>query len=124
MNFPPQPPQFDRFKKPGFGGGAGGARSSLKKNIQDSLTSHKTGLPQQLLVLFVSRPQLSVGAELKKPKIKLPYTGLAAYVKEFAGEGDPDYNPPQPDRPPEPRLVRNRELAFQMRLDTETKTEK
>ena len=118
MNFPPQPAQFDRFKKPGFG------RSSLKKNIQDSLTGHKTGLPQQLLTLFTCRPQLEGGAELKKPKSKVPYSGLAAYVKDFAGEGDPEYNPPQPDRPPEPRLVRNRELAFQMRLDTETKTEK
>lgn len=112
--------RFDRFKKPGFNRQA--AVKALKESVQ---TGHKTGLPPPLLSLFSPRPQLPVVADVKKPKLKLSYTGLAAYVQDFASEGDPDYQPPRSeDRPPSPRLFRNRELAVQVRLDTETKTEK
>ncbi|EFJ44377.1 hypothetical protein VOLCADRAFT_106420 [Volvox carteri f. nagariensis] len=112
--------RFDRFKKGGFNRQA--AVKALKESVQ---TGHKTGLPPQLLSLFNPRAQLPLVTDVKKPKIKLPYTGLAAYVKEFAGEGDPDYQPPRnEDRPPSPRLFRNRELAAQARVDTETKIEK
>ncbi|GIL87042.1 hypothetical protein Vretimale_14182 [Volvox reticuliferus] len=112
--------RFDRFKKGGFNRQA--AVKALKESVQ---TGHKTGLPPQLLALFNPRAQLPAVTDIKKPKIKLPYTGLAPYVTEFAGEGDVDYQPPRnEDRPPSPRLFRNRELAAQARVDTETKIEK
>ncbi|GFR50213.1 hypothetical protein Agub_g12390 [Astrephomene gubernaculifera] len=112
--------RFDRFKKPGFNRQA--AVKALKESVQ---SGHKTGLPPPLLSLFNPRAQLPLPPEIKKPKIKLPYTGIAAYVKEFASEGDPEYQPPRSeDCPPSPRLFRNRELSAQARLDTETKTEK
>ncbi len=112
--------RFDRFKKGGFNRQA--AVKALKESVQ---TGHKTGLPPQLLNLFNARPQLPIPPEIKKQKFKLPYTGLGPHVKEFAAEGDPEYQPPRnEDRPPSPRLFRNRELAAQARVETETKTEK
>ncbi|PNH12029.1 U1 small nuclear ribonucleoprotein, partial [Tetrabaena socialis] len=121
-----QPERFDRFKKPGAGGGGGFSRQAAVKALKESVqTGHKTGLPPALLTLFQARAQLGLPVDLKKTTINQPYTGLSAYVKEFAGEGDPEYQPPKAeDRPPSPRLFRNRELPWQVRLETETKTEK
>lgn len=114
--------RFDRFKKPGGGFSRQAAVKALKESVQ---TGHKTGLPPNLLALFAAKPQFPKPEDPKKPKIKLPYTGLAAYVPEFASEGDPEYQPPRPeDRPPSPRLFRNREFGTQARIDGETKIEK
>lgn len=112
--------RFDRFKKPGFNRQA--AVKALKESVQ---TGHKTGLPPPLLTLFSPRQQLPLADGLKKAKINQKYTGMASYVKEFASEGDPEYQPPRnPDCPPSPRLFRNPELRIQSRVETETKTEK
>ncbi|KAG2451819.1 hypothetical protein HYH02_003595 [Chlamydomonas schloesseri] len=112
--------RFDRFKKPGFNRQA--AVKALKESVQ---TGHKTGLPPPLLSLFAPRPQLPLTDGLTKPKINKQFTGIANYVKEFASEGDPEYQPPRnPDCPPSPRLFRNPELRIQSRVETETKTEK
>lgn len=46
-------------------------------------------------------------------------------VQHFAAPGDAEYEPAPPsNRPPSPRLVRNRELPLQARIDTETVEEK
>lgn len=96
-----------------------------KKRMQESVSGHRTGLPERLLRLFAPRKPLPPHkAPAKKPP-KLPYTGVAAYVAQFAEAGDPEYEPPPPEtRPPEPRVFANPELPSQARVDIETKLEK
>ena len=109
------------------GAGAFGAARSSIKALKESVNSvnSKTGLPPRLLELFQPRPSLPTGAEIKKRKPKLPYTGLADLVQHFAAPGDAEYEPEPPsNRPQEPRLCANPELPSQARLDSETKAEK
>ena len=101
-------------------------RSSIKalKESVNSINS-RTGLPPRLLELFQARPPLPTGTEIKRKKLKQPFTGIADYVQKFAHPGDVEYEPPPPiSRPQEPRLCANPELPFQARLDGETKAEK
>eukprot|EP00195_Chlamydomonas_chlamydogama_P016989 CAMPEP_0202892582 /NCGR_PEP_ID=MMETSP1392-20130828/2297_1 /ASSEMBLY_ACC=CAM_ASM_000868 /TAXON_ID=225041 /ORGANISM="Chlamydomonas chlamydogama, Strain SAG 11-48b" /LENGTH=384 /DNA_ID=CAMNT_0049576591 /DNA_START=135 /DNA_END=1289 /DNA_ORIENTATION=- len=115
---------FEHLRKPqrpkGFN------RQAQVKALKESVQSgHKTGLPPKLLDLFAPRQQLQPGTAIKKRKPKLPYSGVADYVKFFANPGDQEYEPPPPsNRPPSPRLCRNRELPVQARIDTETAIEK
>eukprot|EP00798_Chlamydomonas_sp_ICE-L_P002987 gene2987-12995_t len=122
---------FEQYRQPrgggttGSGPGRGGFRQAqvkafLKESVQ---TGHKTGLPSKLLELFEARPVPDRGYDLSRKKPKPPAAGLASVVEKFAEPGDPEYEP-QVERPPEPRLCRNRELPFQARLDGETKAEK
>lgn len=110
----------------GGGGGRGFSRQAAVKALKESVqTGHKTGLPSNLLKLFEAGPPLPKPASLKKRPPKVKYNGLAHCIQEFAAPGDPEYEPPPPaDRPPEPRIYRNRELVVQARIDTETKPEK
>lgn len=107
-------------------GGRGFNRQQAVKALKESVqTGHRTGLPPKLLDLFRPREQLPTGTVKEKKKPAVPYNGLAQYVQFFAGPEDPEYEPAPPkDRPSSPRLYRNRELAVQCRLDTETKMEK
>lgn len=58
---------------------------------------------------------------LKKPKLKLPYTGVARYISEFAEPDDPEYEPELPaECPPSPRLFANPELKVQARVENES----
>lgn len=94
----------------------------LKESVQSS--GHKTGLTPRLLHLFAPHPPLQFKKPAHKRKPKVPYSGFAACVEKFAEPGDPEYQPENPDRPPEPRLFRNREFPAQARVDLETKPEK
>lgn len=93
--------------------------------MQESVSGHRTGLPERLLRLFAPRPPLPQHkAPLKKPP-KLPYTGIAQFVSQFAEPGDAEYEPLPPEtRPPEPRVFANLELPTQARVDIESKVEK
>lgn len=96
-----------------------------KNRLKESISTHRTGLPDKLLKLFAARPPLHYLPPQKKKPPKLPYTGIAQYVDFFAQPGDEEYEPPPPDtRPPEPRIMRNPELPTQARVDIETKPEK
>jgi U1 small nuclear ribonucleoprotein len=115
----------------GFGGrggpprGGGGGfvhKSHLVKQLKETMQQgHRTGLNQKILDYFKPRDPLQPGTELKKKKLPVPFTGLAAYVDKFAESPDPEE---VKDAPTKPRLFRNPELALQCRLNTETKTEK
>ena len=96
-----------------------------KKRMQESVSGHRTGLPERLLKLFAARAPLPPHKAPPKKPPKLPYTGVAAYVAHFAEPGDQDYEPPPPEtRPPEPRIFRNPELPTQACVDIESKVEK
>lgn len=81
------------------------------------------GLPDRLLRLFEPRDAPPHQQAVAKKAAKLPYTGISAYLAEFAVPGDAEYEP-QVERPPSPRKVRNREFQLQARLDKETQQEK
>lgn len=96
-----------------------------KKRLQESISSHKTGLPDRLLRLFAARPAPPHVEHKRKRPPPVPLSGVAAYLDKFAGPEDEEYEPPVPEtRPPEPRLFRNPELAAQARVDWESKPEK
>lgn len=63
---------------------------------------------------------MQLAAELKPVPV-----ACNVQVQHFAAPGDAEYEPAPPsNRPPSPRLVRNRELPLQARIDTETVEEK
>lgn len=96
-----------------------------KKRLQESISAHKTGLPDRILRLFAPRPPLPHSEGKRKRPPPVPLSGIAQYVDRFAKPGDPEYEPPPPEtRPPEPRIFRNPELGTQARVDIETKLEK
>eukprot|EP00887_Chlorella_sp_A99_P002503 scaffold6.g2503.t1 len=96
-----------------------------KKRLQESISSHKTGLPDRLLRLFAARPAPPHVEHKRKRPPPVPLSGVAAYLDKFAGPEDEEYEPPVPETwPPEPRLFRNPELAAQARVDWESKPEK
>lgn len=96
-----------------------------KNRLKESISTHRTGLPDKLLKLFAARPPLERLPPLKKRPPKLPYTGVSQYLEHFAAPGDAEYEPEPPaTRPPEPRIMCNPELASQARVDIETKPEK
>jgi hypothetical protein len=118
---------FEHLRKPGKPKAGFVNQRSTIKALKESVNSvnSKTGLPPKLLELFQARPSVQPGAEIKKKKPKLPYTGIADLVQYFAAPGDAEYEPEPPsNRPPSPRSCRNPELPYQARLDTETKAEK
>ncbi len=85
----------------------------------------RAGLPDRLLRLFEPRDALPRQQPVRRKKPKLPFTGIAQYVGDFAQPGDAEYEPAPPtDRPASPRKFRNRELVLQVRLDGETQLEK
>jgi hypothetical protein len=101
------------------------SRQEAVRRLKESVSGHRTGLPKKLLDLFAPRDDLGSAPPVQKRKPALPYNGLAQYVSQFAEQGDPEYEPPPPeDRPPSPRLYRNRELDSQARINTESKLEK
>jgi U1 small nuclear ribonucleoprotein len=102
------------------------SRSAITKSLKESVkTGHPTGLPDKILRLFVAHPPLPHLEAIPKHKPRLPYSGVAQYVSEFAQPGDPEYEPPRPeDRPASPRRFRNPELRTQARIDAESKIEK
>lgn len=96
-----------------------------KNRLKESISTHKTGLPDKLLKLFAPRPPLQYIPPQRKKPPALIYTGVAQYVEAFATPGDEEYEPPAPTtRPADPRIMRNPELATQSRIDLETKPEK
>jgi hypothetical protein len=106
------------------GRGAGFSRQAQTKALKESVQSgHRTGLPRSILDMFAPRPMPGLGTDLKRIKPKQPLVGVSQVVEKFAEPGDLEYEP-KIDRPPEPRLCRNRELPFQSRIDSETKAEK
>ncbi|GFH15763.1 RRM domain-containing protein, partial [Haematococcus lacustris] len=122
----------DRMGRGGFGGrpadkggprGPGGFvhKSQIVKQLKENMQSgHKTGLNQKILDYFAPRPPLLHGTELKKKKLPVPFTGLAAFVDKFAGPQDPE----EVKDSGKIRLYKNPELALQCRLNTETQQEK
>ena len=93
--------------------------------MQESVSGHRTGLPDRLLRLFAPRPPLPPHKAPPRKPPKLPYTGVAQYLQHFAAPGDPEYEPPPPEtQPPGPRIFRSVELQYQARLEQETKVEK
>eukprot|EP01025_Chloroclados_australasicus_P011412 TRINITY_DN1493_c0_g2_i1.p1 TRINITY_DN1493_c0_g2~~TRINITY_DN1493_c0_g2_i1.p1 ORF type:complete len:478 (-),score=54.16 TRINITY_DN1493_c0_g2_i1:560-1876(-) len=100
-------------------------RMEALKRMKESVSIHKTGLPRKLLEMFQARPEIQYSKPPTKKPPKLPYSGLADYVKAFAEPGDKEYEPEPPEGvPPSPRQFRNRELAVQCRLESETFTER
>ncbi|GAB4817606.1 hypothetical protein N2152v2_004652 [Parachlorella kessleri] len=96
-----------------------------KNRLKESISTHRTGLPDKLLKLFAARPPLEYLPPPRKKPPKQGYTGIGQYVEGFAAPGEEEYEPPAPEtRPPEPRIMRNPELATQARVDFETKPEK
>ena len=82
---------------------------------------HRTGLPKKLLDLFAPPEPPVKLTDLKKPKIRMPYTGIAQYVPQFADQGDPEYEPvPSGTAPASPRLFANPELQIQARVEDES----
>lgn len=101
------------------------SRQEAVRRLKESVSGHRTGLPKKLLDLFAPREDIEGIPPAQKKPPKLPYTGLAQYVNQFAEQGDPEYEPPPPeDRPASPRLYRNLEYGAQARINTETKLEK
>lgn len=96
-----------------------------RPRLKESISTHRTGLPDKLLKLFAARaPPDYLPPPRKKPP-KQPYTGVAQYLEHFAAPGEPEFEPPPPEtRPAEPRIARNPELPTQARIDIETKPEK
>lgn len=97
------------------------AVKQLKQSVQ---TGHSTGLPREVLDLFKPPATLKEMPPMPKKKPKLPYTGVAHCVAEFAAPGDPEYEPPPMQDIPEPRRFRNLELPTQARVEIESKLEK
>lgn len=86
-----------------------------KKRMQESVSGHRTGLPDRLLRFFAARAPLQPHKGPPKKPPKMPYTGIAQYVSQFAEPEDAEYEPPPPEtRPPEPRIFRNPELPTQV----------
>lgn len=93
--------------------------------MKEGISGHRTGLPKKLLDLFAPLEPLEQLTPVKKPKIKLPYTGLAQHISEFAEPGDPEYEPQQASESlVSSRLYANPELKAQSRLETETRLER
>lgn len=93
--------------------------------MQESLSTHRTGLPDRLLRLFEARPPVQPVPPPERPPPKQPLSGIATYVEQFAAPGDPEYEPaPKQALPEEPRIFKNPELAFQARVEQETRPEK
>jgi U1 small nuclear ribonucleoprotein 70kDa len=96
-----------------------------KHRMKEMISTHKTGLPDKLLKLFEARPLPEHTGPPMRKTFAVPYSGLAAYIDEFAEPGADEYEPPRPDTvPKEPRVFRNPELVIQARVDVETKPEK
>lgn len=108
----------DAWRKP--------SRSAITKSLKESVkTGHPTGLPDKILRLFVANPPLPYSEPQRKHKPRVPYTGVAQHLSEFAQPGDPEYEPPRPEgRPESPRRFKNPELRTQARIDSESKIEK
>lgn len=101
------------------------AKLEAERRLKEGISGHRTGLPKKLLDLFAPLDPPDRLTEIKKPKLKLPYTGVAQHISEFAEPGDPEFEPPGPEEVPgSPRLFANPELRAQTRLDTETRQEK
>lgn len=105
------------------------SRSAMTRAMKESVkTGHPTGLPEKLLRLFAPNPPLAHIKEnckdRKPPRVKL--SGIGGLVSQFAAPGDAEYEPPCPAKEQfaEPRLLNNKEYAYQARLDEETKLEK
>lgn len=114
---------MDRDRRP-IGRGVFDKRAQMR-NLKDQMQfGHPTGLPTKLLGFFAPLPPMKHLPPMPKRKPKVPYSGIAAYTEHFAKPGDEEYQPEAPDRPPEPRLFRNREFPAQARVDIETKPEK
>lgn len=102
------------------------AKLAMEKAQKEAVSAHKTGLPDKLLRLFQPRPPLRlIKPKRKRGAARVPMGGLAQYVTDFAGPGDPEFEPP-PKRTDlrEPRILRNPELVLQARIEDETKPEK
>jgi U1 small nuclear ribonucleoprotein of 70kDa MW N terminal len=105
-------------------------RSQMKTMMKASVrTGHPTGLPDRVLLLFAPNAPLEHFKSNCKPKKKpaVPYSGIGAYVGEFAGPGDAEYQPPPPASAaelPEPRIFANKEYPLQVQLHQETRLEK
>ena len=101
------------------------AKLEAERRLKEGISGHRTGLPKKLLDLFAPLEPPEQLTPVKKPKIKLPYTGLAQHISEFAEPGDPEYEPQQAaENLPSTRLYANPELPAQSRLETETRLER
>lgn len=110
----------------GPGGWRRPSRSVMTKMMKESVkTGHPTGLPDKLLRLFAPNEPMRYIKENCKPKKPpaVPWSGIGAYVSQFASPGDAEYEPKVAEFP-EPRLYNNKEYDVQVRLDEETKLEK
>ena len=58
------------------------------------------GLTPELMQLFAPRPPLDHLPPPRRPKPKLPLSGVAEYIKEFAAPDDPAYSPPPAPKAP------------------------
>ena len=97
------------------------AKLEAERRLKEGISGHRTGLPKKLLDLFAPPDPPEQLSTLKKPKIRLPYTGIAQYVTQFADQGDADYEPQPNDlMPSSPRLFGNPELHTQARVEDET----
>lgn len=87
------------------------AKLEAERRLKEGISGHRTGLPKKLLDLFQPLDPPTQLSKLKKPKLKLPYMGIAQYVSEFAEPSDPNYEPNPSEG--KPRLFANPELQIQ-----------
>ena len=97
------------------------AKLEAERRLKEGISGHRTGLPKKLLDLFAPQESPAQLTDLKKPKIRLPYTGIAQYVTQFADQGDTEYEPAAAGAAPSsPRLFANPELRIQARVEDES----
>ena len=78
---------------------------------------HRSGLTQELMVLFKPRDEMKHLPPMKKPTQKLPLSGIASYVERFANPGEAEYKPADPV----PRALNRKERKVHAK---EAKTQK
>jgi U1 small nuclear ribonucleoprotein len=97
------------------------AKLEAERRLKEGISGHRTGLPKKLLDMFAALEPPVQLTPLKKPKLKLPYLGIAQYVGEFAEPTDAEYEPPvAKGAPSSPRLFANPELSTQARVEIDS----
>ena len=94
------------------------AKLEAERRLKEGISGHRTGLPKKLLDMFQPLDPPAQLSALKKPKLKLPYMGIAQYVSEFVEPTDPEYEPKPSDG--RPRLFGNPELQIQARVEEDS----
>lgn len=108
-----------------------------KNRMKESISQHRTGLPQQLLFLFEARPMPPYLEPPRRKKPLLPITGVSQYLEHLqssgtgAGQGEDEgkglagcgQEPQVGDAVVPQKNFLNPEYALQVRIDQPTKLE-